>query len=181
MESESEKSRMGGGRDLCVVELGEHLGENSVHYSGFGLLGDMLRDQTKEEEKEEEKEKVVLDNRLQKRSQQPTVIEARLPGYKPQPADQKKQDGKFADCGLQSDHLAEEGRWQGDDERRSPIYMEISQQQQVKMNVTRPEEDAGLEAEKSGMKIQVEHSYADSLDLLPLEVEVCSMSDNIQQ
>ena len=59
--------------------------------------------------------------------------------------------------------------------------MEISQQQQVKMNVRRPEEDAGLEAGKSGMKIQVEHSYADSLDLLPLEVEMCSMSDNIQQ
>ena len=166
-KSESEKSRMGGGRDLCVVELGEQLGENSIHYSGFGLLGDMLTcDQTTKFQEEE----MVLDNRLQKRSQQPTVIEARLPGYKPQDLkktqDQKKQDGKFAnsELNLQASLVQEEERLDGDDERRSPIYMEISQQQQVKMNVTRPED-------KVGVKMQVE-PYADSLDLLPLEVEV---------
>ena len=160
---------MGGGRDLCVVELGEQLGDNSIHYSGFGLLGDMLTcdDQTKKFQEEEK----VLDNRLQKRSQQPTVIEARLPGYKPQdlkkPQEQKKQDGKFADSELNLQaSLAQDERFEGDDERRSPIYMEIShhQLQQVKMNVTRPEE-------KVGVKMQVE-PYADSLDLLPLEVEV---------
>ena len=158
---------MGGGRDLCVVELGEQLGDNSIHYSGFGLLGDMLTcdDQTKKFQEEEK----VLDNRLQKRSQQPTVIEARLPGYKPQdlkkPQEQTKQDGKFADSelNLQASLAQEEDRLEGDDERRSPIYMEISQQQ-VKMNVTRPEENVGV-------KMQVK-PYADSLDLLPLEVEV---------
>ena len=144
-----------------MVELGEQLGDHSVHYSGFGLLGDMLRDQTKFREEEEEDEEEVLDNRLQKRSQQPTVIEARLPGYKPQ--EQKRQNGNLADCGLQ-DKLAEEGdRWQGDG-RKSPIYMEILQQ--VKVN-----EDGGLEEKSGMMKLQVE-PFADSLDLLPLEVEV---------
>ena len=154
-----------------MVELGEQLGDNSIHYSGFGLLGDMLGDdQTKKFQEEE----MLLDNRLQKRSQQPTVIEARLPGYKPQdlkkpqeqnkPQEQKKQDGKFADSELNLQaSLAQDERFEGDDERRSPIYMEISQQQ-VKMNVTRPEE-------KVGVKMQVE-PYADSMDLLPLEVEV---------
>ena len=150
-----------------MVELGEQLGENSIHYSGFGLLGDMLGDDQTTKFQEEE---LVLDNRLQKRSQQPTVIEARLPGYKPQeqkkPQEHKKQDGKFADSelNLQASLAQEEERLEGDDERRSPIYMEISQQQQVKMNVTRPEE-------RGGVKMQVE-PYADSLDLLPLEVEV---------
>ena len=147
-----------------MVELGEQLGDHSVHYSGFGLLGDMLRDQTNfREEEEEEEEEEVLDNQLPKRSQQPTVIQARLPGYKPQ--EQKRLDGNSAESGLQ-DNLAEEERWQSD-ERKSPIYMEISQQ----VKVTKADDDGGLDEKNVLKKMEVE-PFADSLDLLPLEVEV---------
>ena len=105
-------------------------------------------------------------NQLQKRSQQPTVIEARLPGYKPQ--EQKRQNVNLADSELQ-DNLAEEEERLQADERKSPIYMEISQQ--AKVNVTRPDEDGRVDEKSAMMKIQVE-PFADSLDLLPLEVEV---------
>ena len=40
---------MGGARDLGVVEIGENLGDNSVHYSGFGILSELMSDQKKNE------------------------------------------------------------------------------------------------------------------------------------
>ena len=144
---------MGGGRDLCVVELGEQLGEDSIHYSGFGVLGDMLRDQTKFQEQEEE---MVLDNRLQNRSQQPTLIEARLPGYK---LKGQQKDGNLTDISGLQDYLAVEERLQGLESPRREM-----------LQVTK---EAGVheKSEGDGMKIEME-ACADSLDLLPLEVEV---------
>ena len=158
---------MGGGRELGVVEIGEQLGDDSVHYSGFGLLGHMLRDQTnlpkEEQEEEEEGKEEVLDNQFQKRSKQPTVIETTLPGYKPK--EEKRQSVNWVDAGLKN--LTEEKnklQMQGY-ERKSPIYTKISQQ--VKENV----EDGGVEKRSEKVEIQVE-PFADSLDMLPLEVEV---------
>ena len=144
---------MGGGRDLCVVELGEQLGEDSIHYSGFGVLGDMLRDQTKFQEQEEE---MVLDNRLQNRSQQPTLIEARLPGYKLK--GQQKDENLTDISGLQ-DYLAVEERLQG-----------LESPGREMLQVTK-ETGVQEKSEGDGMKIEME-ACADSLDLLPLEVEV---------
>ena len=144
---------MGGGRDLCVVELGEQLGEDSIHYSGFGVLGDMLRDQTKFQEQEEE---MVLDNRLQNRSQQPTLIEARLPGYK---LKGQQKDGNLTDISGLQDYLAVEERLQGLESPRREM-----------LQVTK-ETGVQEKSEGDGMKIEME-ACADSLDLLPLEVEV---------
>ena len=145
---------MGGGRDLCVVELGEQLGEDSIHYSGFGVLGDMLRDQTKFQEQEEEE--MVLDNRLQNRSQQPTLIEARLPGYK---LKGQQKDGNLTDISGLQDYLAVEERLQG-----------LESPGREMLQVTK---EAGVQekSEGDGIKIEME-ACADSLDLLPLEVEV---------
>ena len=145
---------MGGGRDLCVVELGEQLGEDSIHYSGFGVLGDMLRDQTKFQEQEEEE--MVLDNRLQNRSQQPTLIEARLPGYK---LKGQQKDGNLTDISGLQDYLAVEERLQGLESPRREM-----------LQVTK-ETGVQEKSEGDGMKIEME-ACADSLDLLPLEVEV---------
>ena len=144
---------MGGGRDLCVVELGEQLGEDSIHYSGFGVLGDMLRDQTKFQEQEEE---MVLDNRLQNRSQQPTLIEARLPGYK---LKGQQKDGNLTDISGLQDYLAVEERLQGLESPGGEM-----------LQVTK-ETGVQEKSEGDGMKIEME-ACADSLDLLPLEVEV---------
>ena len=144
---------MGGGRDLCVVELGEQLGEDSIHYSGFGVLGDMLRDQTKFQEQEEE---MVLDNRLQNRSQQPTLIEARLPGYK---LKGQQKDGNLTDISGLQDYLAVEERLQG-----------LESPGREMLQVTK-ETGVQEKSEGDGMKIEME-ACADSLDLLPLEVEV---------
>ena len=145
---------MGGGRDLCVVELGEQLGEDSIHYSGFGVLGDMLRDQTKFQEQEEEE--MVLDNRLQNRSQQPTLIEARLPGYK---LKGQQKDGNLTDISGLQDYLAVEERLQG-----------LESPGREMLQVTK-ETGVQEKSEGDGMKIEME-ACADSLDLLPLEVEV---------
>ena len=145
---------MGGGRDLCVVELGEQLGEDSIHYSGFGVLGDMLRDQTKFQEQEEEE--MVLDNRLQNRSQQPTLIEARLPGYK---LKGQQKDGNLTDISGLQDYLAVEERLQGLESPGGEM-----------LQVTK-ETGVQEKSEGDGMKIEME-ACADSLDLLPLEVEV---------
>ena len=147
---------MGGGRDLCVVELGEQLGEDSIHYSGFGVLGDMLRDQTKFQEQEEEEEEMILDSRLQNRSQQPTLIEARLPGYK---LKGQKKDGNLTDISGLQDYLAVEERLQGLESPRREM-----------LQVTK-ETGVQEKSEGDGMKIEME-ACADSLDLLPLEVEV---------
>ena len=144
---------MGGGRDLCVVELGEQLGEDSIHYSGFGVLGDMLRDQTKFQEQEE---KMVLDNRLQNRSQQPTLIEARLPGYK---LKGQQKDGNLTDISGLQDYLAVEERLQG-----------LESPGREMLQVTK-ETGVQEKSEGDGMKIEME-ACADSLDLLPLEVDV---------
>ena len=144
---------MGGGRDLCVVELGEQLGEDSIHYSGFGVLGDMLRDQTKFQEQEEE---MVLDNRLQNRSQQPTLIEARLPGYK---LKGQQKDGNLTDISGLQDYLAVEERLQGLESPGGEM-----------LQVTK-ETGVQEKSEGDGIKIEME-ACADSLDLLPLEVEV---------
>ena len=144
---------MGGGRDLCVVELGEQLGEDSIHYSGFGVLGDMLRDQTKFQEQEEE---MVLDNRLQNRSQQPTLIEARLPGYK---LKGQQKDGNLTDISGLQDYLAVEERLQG-----------LESPGREMLQVTK-ETGVQEKSEGDGIKIEME-ACADSLDLLPLEVEV---------
>ena len=145
---------MGGGRDLCVVELGEQLGEDSIHYSGFGVLGDMLRDQTKFQEQEEEE--MVLDNRLQNRSQQPTLIEARLPGYK---LKGQQKDGNLTDISGLQDYLAVEERLQG-----------LESPGREMLQVTK-ETGVQEKSEGDGIKIEME-ACADSLDLLPLEVEV---------
>ena len=145
---------MGGGRDLCVVELGEQLGEDSIHYSGFGVLGDMLRDQTKFQEQEEEE--MVLDNRLQNRSQQPTLIEARLPGYK---LKGQQKDGNLTDISGLQDYLAVEERLQGLESPGGEM-----------LQVTK-ETGVQEKSEGDGIKIEME-ACADSLDLLPLEVEV---------
>ena len=147
---------MGGGRDLCVVELGEQLGEDSIHYSGFGVLGDMLRDQTKFQEQEEEEEEMILDSRLQNRSQQPTLIEARLPGYK---LKGQQKDGNLTDISGLQDYLAVEERLQG---LESPgrEMLQVTKEARVQEK-----------SEGDGMKIEME-ACADSLDLLPLEVEV---------
>ena len=145
---------MGGGRDLCVVELGEQLGEDSIHYSGFGVLGDMLRDQTKFQEQEEEE--MVLDNRLQNISQQPTLIEARLPGYK---LKGQQKDGNLTDISGLQDYLAVEERLQG-----------LESPGREMLQVTK-ETGVQEKSEGDGIKIEME-ACADSLDLLPLEVEV---------
>ena len=147
---------MGGGRDLCVVELGEQLGEDSIHYSGFGVLGDMLRDQTKFQEQEEEEEEMILDSRLQNRSQQPTLIEARLPGYK---LKGQQKDGNLTDISGLQDYLAVEERLQG-----------LESPGREMLQVTK-ETGVQEKSEGDGMKIGME-ACADSLDLLPLEVEV---------
>ena len=147
---------MGGGRDLCVVELGEQLGEDSIHYSGFGVLGDMLRDQTKFQEQEEEEEEMILDSRLQNRSQQPTLIEARLPGYK---LKGQQKDGNLTDISGLQDYLAVEERLQG-----------LESPGREMLQVTK-ETGVQEKSEGDGMKIEME-ACADSLDLLPLEVEV---------
>ena len=147
---------MGGGRDLCVVELGEQLGEDSIHYSGFGVLGDMLRDQTKFQEQEGEEEEMVLDNRLQNRSQQPTLIEARLPGYK---LKGQQKDGNLTDISGLQDYLAVEERLQGLESPGGEM-----------LQVTK-ETGVQEKSEGDGIKIEME-ACADSLDLLPLEVEV---------
>ena len=147
---------MGGGRDLCVVELGEQLGEDSIHYSGFGVLGDMLRDQTKFQEQEGEEEEMVLDNRLQNISQQPTLIEARLPGYK---LKGQQKDGNLTDISGLQDYLAVEERLQG-----------LESPGREMLQVTK-ETGVQEKSEGDGMKIEME-ACADSLDLLPLEVEV---------
>ena len=144
---------MGGGRDLCVVELGEQLGEDSIHYSGFGVLGDMLRDQTKFQEQEEE---MVLDNRLQNRSQQPTLIEARLPGYK---LKGQQKDGNLTDISGLQDYLAVEERLQGLESPGGEM-LQLTKETGVQEK-----------SEGDGIKIEME-ACADSLDLLPLEVEV---------
>ena len=147
---------MGGGRDLCVVELGEQLGEDSIHYSGFGVLGDMLRDQTKFQEQEEEEEEMILDSRLQNRSQQPTLIEARLPGYK---LKGQQKDGNLTDISGLQDYLAVEERLQGLESPGGEM-LQLTKETGVQEK-----------SEGDGMKIEME-ACADSLDLLPLEVEV---------
>ena len=149
---------MGGGRDLGVVEIGEKLGDNSVHYSGFGILSELMSDQKiSEDKKEEAHSEVPLDDRVQLRAQEAALAEARLPGMR-----------------LEGDRL------QGEENLEESL-------EHGEMNISRPEEMLE-QAEKTERKIQAEmvvsqvddmnkeekavEMFVDNLDLLPFEVEV---------
>ena len=149
---------MVGARDLGVVEIGENLGDNSVHYSGFGILSELMSDQKiSEGKKKEAYSEVPLDDRVQLRAQEAALAEARLPGV------------RLEDDRLQGEENLEESLEQGE------------------MNISRPEEMLE-QAEKTERKIQAEmvvsqvddmnkeekvvEMFVDNLDLLPFEVEV---------
>ena len=149
---------MVGARDLGVVEIGENLGDNSVHYSGFGILSELMSDQKiSEGKKKEAYSEVPLDDRVQLRAQEAALAEARLPGV------------RLEDDRLQGEENLEESLEQGE------------------MNISRPEEILE-QAEKTERKIQAEmvvsqvddmnkeekvvEMFVDNLDLLPFEVEV---------
>ena len=149
---------MGGGRDLGVVEIGENLGDNSVHYSGFGILSELMSDQKICEDKEKEAHsEVSLYDRVQLRAQEAALAEARLPGVR-----------------LEGD------RFQGEENLEESL-------EQGEVNISRPEE-MFEQAEKTERKIQAEvvvsqvddmnkeekavEMFVDNLDLLPFEVEV---------
>ena len=149
---------MGGARDLGVVEIGENLGDNSVHYSGFGILSELMSDQKIcEDKKKEAHSEVPLDDRVQLRAQEAALAEARLPGV------------RLEDDRLQGEENLEESLEQGE------------------VNISRPEEMLE-QAEKTERKIQAEvvvnqvddvnkeekavEMFVDNLDLLPFEVEV---------
>ena len=149
---------MGGARDLGVVEIGENLGDNSVHYSGFGILSELMSDQKISEDKKKETHSGVhLYDRVQLRAQEAALAEARLPGV------------RLEDDRLQGEENLEESLEQGE------------------VNISRPEEMLE-QAEKTERKIQAEvvvsqvddmnkeenvaEMFVDNLDLLPFEVEV---------
>ena len=149
---------MGGGRDLGVVEIGENLGDNSVHYSGFGILSQLMSDQKIcEDKKKEAHSEVPLDDRVQLRAQEAALAEARLPGMR-----------------LEGDRL------QGEENLEESL-------EQGEVNISRPEEKLE-QAERTERKIQAEvvvsqvddmnkeenvaEMFVDNLDLLPFEVEV---------
>ena len=149
---------MGGARDLGVVEIGENLGDNSVHYSGFGILSELMSDQKIcEDKKKEAHSDVPLDDRVQLRAQEAALAEAGLPGV------------RLEDDRLQGEENLEESLEQGE------------------MKISRPEEMLE-QAEKTERKIQAEvavsqvddvnkeekavEMFVDNLDLLPFEVEV---------
>ena len=148
---------MGGARDLGVVEIGEKLGDNSVHYSGFGILSELMSDQKISEDKEKEAHsEVPLDDRVQLRAQEAALAEARLPGMR-----------------LEGDRL------QGEENLEESL-------EHGEMNISRPEEMLE-QAAKTGRKTQAEvvvsqvddmnkeekvEMFVDNLDLLPFEVEV---------
>ena len=149
---------MVGARDLGVVEIGENLGDNSVHYSGFGILSELMSGQKiSEDKKKEAHSEVPLDDRVQLRAQEAALAEARLPGV------------RLEDDRLQGEENLEESLEQGE------------------MNISRPEEMLE-QAEKTERKIQAEmvvsqvddmnkeekvvEMFVDNLDLLPFEVEV---------
>ena len=149
---------MGGARDLGVVEIGEKLGDNSVHYSGFGILSELMSDQKIcEDKKKEAQSNVPLDDRVQLRAQEAALAEARLPGVR-----------------LEYDRL------QGEENLEESL-------EQGEVNISRPEEMLE-QAEKTERKIQAEvavsqvddmnkeekavEMFVDNLDLLPFEVEV---------
>ena len=149
---------MVGARDLGVVEIGENLGDNSVHYSGFGILSELMSDQKISEDKKKEAHlEVPLHDRVQLRAQEAALAEARLPGV------------RLEDDRLQGEENLEESLEQGE------------------MNISRPEEMLE-QAEKTEREIQAEmvvsqvddmnkeekvvEMFVDNLDLLPFEVEV---------
>ena len=149
---------MGGGRDLGVVEIGENLGDNSVHYSGFGILSKLMSDQkVSEDKKKEAHSEVPPDDRVQLRAQEAALAEARLPGVR-----------------------LEEDRLQGEENLEESL-------EQGEVNISRPKEMLE-QAEKTERKIQAEvvvsqvddmnkeekvvEMFVDNLDLLPFEVEV---------
>ena len=149
---------MGGARDLGVIEIGENLGDNSVHYSGFGILSELMSDQKISEDKEKEAHsEVPLDDRVQLRAQEAALAEARLPGMR-----------------LEGDRL------QGEENLEESL-------EHGEMNISRPEEMLE-QAAKTGRKTQAEvvvsqvddmnkeekavEMFVDNLDLLPFEVEV---------
>ena len=149
---------MVGARDLGVVEIGENLGDNSVHYSGFGILSELMSDQKiSEDKKKEALLEVPLHDRVQLRAQEAALAEARLPGV------------RLEDDRLQGEENLEESLEQGE------------------MNISRPEEMLE-QAEKTEREIQAEmvvnqvddmnkeekvvEMFVDNLDLLPFEVEV---------
>ena len=154
---------MVGARDLGAVEIGENLGDNSVHYSGFGILSELMSDQKiSEDKKKEAHSEVHLHDRAQLRAQEAALVEARLPGV------------RLEDDRLQGEENLEESLEQGE------------------MNISRPEEMLE-QAEKTERKIQAEvvvnqvdvddmnkedkeekvvEMFVDNLDLLPFEVEV---------
>ena len=149
---------MVGARDLGVVEIGENLGDNSVHYSGFGILSELMSGQTiSEDKKKEAHSEVPQDDRAQLRAQEAALAEARLSGV------------RLEDDRLQGEENLEESLEQGE------------------MNISRPEEMLE-QAEKTEREIQAEmvvsqvddmnkeekvvEMFVDNLDLLPFEVEV---------
>ena len=153
---------MVGARDLGVVEIGENLGDNSVHYSGFGILSELMSDQKISEDKKKEAHlEVPLHDRVQLRAQEAALAKARLPGV------------RLEDDRLQGEENLEESLEQGE------------------MNISRPEEMLE-QVEKTERKIQAEmvvsqvddmeekvvEMFVDNLDLLPFEVEVSYCGGN---
>ena len=147
---------MVGARDLGVVEIGENLGDNSVHYSGFGILSELMSDQKiSEDKKKEAHSEVPLDDRVQLRAQEAALVKARLPGVR-----------------LEDDRLQEnleESLEQGE--------MNISRPEEILEQAEKTERKIQAEmvvsqVDDMNKEEKVVEMFVDNLDLLPFEVEV---------
>ena len=147
---------MVGARDLGVVEIGENLGDNSVHYSGFGILSELMSDQKiSEDKKKEAHSEVPLDDRVQLRAQEAALVKARLPGVR-----------------LEDDRLQEnleESLEQGE--------MNISRPEEILEQAEKTEREIQAEmvvsqVDDMNKEEKVVEMFVDNLDLLPFEVEV---------
>ena len=147
---------MVGARDLGVVEIGENLGDNSVHYSGFGILSELMSDQKiSEDKKKEAHSEVPLDDRVQLRAQEAALVKARLPGVR-----------------LEDDRLQEnleESLEQGE--------MNISRPEEMLEQAEKTEREIQAEmvvsqVDDMNKEEKVVEMFVDNLDLLPFEVEV---------
>ena len=147
---------MVGVRDLGVVEIGENLGDNSVHYSGFGILSELMSDQKiSEDKKKEAHSEVPLDDRVQLRAQEAALVKARLPGVR-----------------LEDDRLQEnleESLEQGEMNISRPEEM-LEQAEKTERKIQA--EMVVSQVDDMNKEEKVVEMFVDNLDLLPFEVEV---------
>ena len=147
---------MVGARDLGVVEIGENLGDNSVHYSGFGILSELMSDQKiSEGKKKEAYSEVPLDDRVQLRAQEAALVKARLPGVR-----------------LEDDRLQEnleESLEQGEMNISRPEEM-LEQAEKTERKIQA--EMVVSQVDDMNKEEKVVEMFVDNLDLLPFEVEV---------